>query len=31
VNTARQGNGLTADFQIDLLGHHVLSASDFML
>lgn len=31
VNPVGQGNGLAADFTIDLLGHHLLSAQDFVL
>jgi Ca2+-binding RTX toxin-like protein len=31
VNNAGEGNGLSADFEIDLLGHHLLSGSDFIL
>ncbi|MFM5924210.1 MAG: type VI secretion system tube protein Hcp [Novosphingobium sp.] len=31
VNPIGQGNGLAADFTIDLLGHHLLSAPDFVL
>ncbi|MFC0588212.1 type VI secretion system tube protein Hcp [Novosphingobium aquiterrae] len=30
VNSSGQGNGLLADFQIDLLGHHLLGANDFI-
>lgn len=31
VNAPGQGNGLAADFEIDLVGRHTLSASDFVL
>lgn len=31
VNPIGQGNGLAADFTIDLFGHHLLSAPDFVL
>jgi type VI protein secretion system component Hcp len=31
IHRAGQGNGLAADFVIDLLGHHTLTAADFVL
>ena len=31
VDAAGHGNGLQPDFQIDLIGRHVLSSSDFVL
>jgi hypothetical protein len=31
VNAIGQGNGLAADFEIDLVGRHTLSASEFVL
>ena len=30
VHSVGQGNGLAPDFQIDLIGHHQLSAADFI-